>query len=311
MQQYAFPMIVMAAAVLSFASPAAAATLLVGDNQQLKLPSAAAAVAKNGDKIEIEPHQGGYFDCAVWSQNDITIEGEGQNVVITDKSCQGKALFVINGNNVTIRNLTFQRARVPDKNGAGIRAQGGNLSIADSRFINNENGILSAENPQATITILNSEFLDNGKCDPACAHGIYVNKIALLHIEHSTFRGTKQGHHIKSRALRTELIGNTIEDGPDGTSSYLVDIPIGGSLIMRDNILEKGPKSENHSTAVSIGEEGVDQPTPEITIANNKFTNDMSISTFFVRNGTATEANLTGNTFVGKVVPLSGDGSSH
>jgi len=302
--------ILSAALATSCAPRASAETLLVGDGHKLKLPSEAAAAAKDGDTIEIEPHEGGYFDCASWRQNDLTIEGKGQNVVITDKACAGKALFVIDGNNTTIRNLSFQRARVPDKNGAGIRAEGGNLRIEHSRFINNEDGILSADNPNATIAIYDSAFIDNGKCDPGCAHGLYVNKVGLLHVERCTFRRTKRAHHIKSRALRTELIGNDIEDGPDGTSSYLVDIPNGGALVMRDNVLEKGPNSENHSTAVSIGEEGVSQPTPEITIANNKFTNDLPMETLFVRNGTATPAKLTGNTFVGKVVPLSGDGSS-
>ena len=295
----------------AFGPAAVAKTLLVGSDQALKVPSAAAAVAADGDTIEIEPRQGGYFDCAVWKQNKLTIEGKGDGVVITDKPCQGKALFVIDGSDITIRNLTFQRARVPDKNGAGIRAEGGNLTIEHSRFLNNENGILAADSPKATMTIRDSEFTDNGKCDPTCSHGIYVNQLALLHIEHSVFRDTKQGHHIKSRALRTELIGDDIADLDVGTSSYLVDIPNGGAFIMRDSSLEKGPKSENHSTAVSIGEEGVTQPTPEITVSGNKFRNDMNIETIFVRNGTATDAVLTNNTFTGKIIPLSGDGSSH
>src|SRR5258708_26983509 len=53
----------------------------------------------------------------------------GADVVITDKACQGKALFVITGDDVSVRNLTFTRARVPDGNGAGIRAEGVNLRV--------------------------------------------------------------------------------------------------------------------------------------------------------------------------------------
>jgi hypothetical protein len=301
-------------ALLLAGAPACAKTLVVGDNRELKTPSAAAAVVADGDTVEIEPHEGGYFDCAIWKANNITIEGKGTGVVITDKPCAGKALFVIDGSDVTIRNLTFQRARVPDKNGAGIRAEGGNLLIEKSKFIDNENGILSASDvTKATLTIRDSEFARNGKCDPSCAHGVYVGRYAVLDIEHCVFSGTKQGHHIKSRAARTILIGNQISDGDKGTASYLVDIPNGGALVMRDNVLEKGANSENHSAAVTIGEEGVNQPTPEITIANNKFTNDMPFPTIFVRNGTATEANLTGNTLggSGKITPLTGDGATH
>lgn len=291
--------------------PAWGKTLVVGPDQELKVPSAAAAKAADGDTIVIEPLAGGYYDCAVWRANHLTIEGRGEGVVITDKTCQGKALFVIDGNDVTIRNLTFMRARVPDYNGAGIRAEGGDLRIEHSQFINNENGLLAASSSKSTITVVDSEFSGNGECTRACAHGLYVGEIALLHIEHSVFRDTHVGHDIKSRALRTELINNTIVDGMTGTSSYLVDIPNGGSLVMRNNVLEKGPNSSNHGTAIAIGEEGVSHPTPEITIANNKFTNDMNIQTIFVHNITATPAELTGNVFVGKVVPLSGDGSVH
>jgi hypothetical protein len=84
-------------------SPTASTTLKVGPNQTYKAPSAAAAVAKNGDHIEIEP--GEYFDCAVWNADNLVIEGTDSGVVITDKTCNGMGLFVIWGNNITVRNL--------------------------------------------------------------------------------------------------------------------------------------------------------------------------------------------------------------
>src|SRR5450432_1552718 len=102
---------------LSAAAPAYAKTLLVGADQELKMPSAAAAIARADDKIVIEP--GEYFDCAIWHAKGLTIEGKGDGVVITDKACAGKALFVIEGDDITVRNITFTRARVPDGNGAG------------------------------------------------------------------------------------------------------------------------------------------------------------------------------------------------
>src|SRR6185437_6045648 len=210
-------------------------TLEVGPNHKFKAPSAAIAAASDGDVVDIAPVKDGYFDCAVLRANHLTVEGRGSGVVLTDKTCQGKAIFVTVGNDITIRNITFARARVPDGNGAGIRAEGNNLTIEKSRFINNENGILAADAPNSTIRIFDSEFTRNGKCQNACAHGIYVGHIALLHIERTKFFETREGHHIKSRAERTELIRNDIEDGPSGTSSYLVDISNGGSLVMENN----------------------------------------------------------------------------
>ena len=245
-------------------SQATAKTVEVGPTRHFKVPSAAIAAAASGDTIEIDPSE--YFDCAVVTASRLTIEGTAPGVVLTDKTCQGKGIFVTEGSDITIRNITFARARVPDQNGAGIRMEGKNLTIEKSRFIDNENGILAGGSPESTLRIIDSEFVRNGKCNRDCAHGIYAGHIALLHIEHSKFFETKIGHHIKSRALRTELIGNEITDGANGTSSYLVDIPNGGSLIIKDNVLEKGPNCSNQGTAISIGAEGVTQRTAEITI---------------------------------------------
>ena len=297
------------AIALSLSAGAQANRLEVGPHQQLKMPSAAASVARAGDTIVIQPGQ--YFDCAVWTANHLTISGAGPGVVITDKTCEGKALFVVRGNDMTIRNITFTRARVPDGNGAGIRLEGRNLTVENSRFVNDENGILAGDDAGSVVTISNSEFDDNGRCESACAHGIYVGHIALLRISGSKFYDTKMGHSVKSRALRTELRNDTIEDGPAGTSSYLVDISNGGSLVMQNNILEKGPNSSNHGAAIVIGGEGVTQPTAELRISGNTFRNDQSRRTIFVRNLTATPAVLTGNTLTGPVEPLSGDGSVH
>lgn len=289
------------------AGPAVARTLEVGETREFKLPSDAIRAAKEGDRVVIDP--GEYFDCAVVAANNITIEGAKPDgsAVMTDKVCQGKALLVTAGRDITLRNLTLQRARVPDMNGAGIRAEGTNLTVERVKFVNNQNGILAAGNPQSTITIRDSEFLRNGYCSP-CAHGVYVNQLKLLRIERSKFSDTRQAHHIKSRAQRTEVIGCDIRDGDNGTASYHIDIPNGGSVLVRDTTMQKGPKAENHTTAIMIGAEGVNQPTREILIENNTMINTGDYQTFMVVNLTATEAMLKGNKLTGPVQALKGDG---
>jgi hypothetical protein len=296
----------LAAACLS--SPARAATLEVGAGKTYAAPSAAAAAAHDGDHIVIAA--GSYFDCAVWRANDLTIEGAGpEATVITDKTCNGKALFITQGNNITIRNLMLTRARVPDGNGAGIRAEGGDLTIEHVQFVNNQNGILSGPSPGKKILVRDSVFMRNGSCDSACAHGIYVGQVALLRVERSKFFETKQAHSIKSRAQRTEVIGCDIADGADGTSSYPVEVPNGGSVVLRDNHIQKGPKSENHNGGLVIGSEGVTQPTPEIVVEHNTFLVQGDYSSYLVWNLTATEADLKGNILQGNAKALHGDGS--
>ena len=132
--------------------------------------------------------------------------------------------------------------------------------------------------------------------------------LELLRVERSRFLGTREGHHVKSRAFRTEVLGCDIEDGPEGTASYLIDVPNGGAVLLRGNRLSKGPRSDNRSTAISIGAEGVDRPTPEIRIELNVFTLEGGYRTVFVTNFTATPALLRGNSLPPTVIPLRGDG---
>ena len=289
---------------IAIAGPSRGDTLKVGPSQTFQTPSAAAAVAKNGDHIEIEPGQ--YFDCAAWRADDLVIEGTAPGVVITDKTCNGMGLFVIWGDNTTVRNLTLTRSRVPDMNGAGIRLVKGSLTVDTVKFIDDQTGILGGV-PGTTVTVRNSDFDRNGICAGACAHGMYIENVDLLRVENSRFSNTRQAHSIKSRALRTEVIGCTITDGPDGTSSYLIEAPNGGALIVRDNALEKGPKSENHNAAIAIGAEGITHPTPEITITNNSFRNDGGYHTALLWNLTATTATLQDNRLSGSVIPLKDD----
>ena len=286
-----------------------ARTIEAGAGKQYPTPSAAIAAAEAGDTVAIAPGQ--YFDCAVIAKNNLTVEGVGpaNQVVMTDKACEGKALLVIRGENVTIRNLTLTRVRVPDENGAGIRGESKSITIDGVRFINNQNGILSGTEG-GSMTIRNSYFEKNGFCGGACSHGIYAGHLDLLHVENSRFFDTQHAHHIKSRALRTEVIGCDIQDGPDGTASYEVEAPNGGSVIVRNSNIVKGPNAENHTAAIMIGSEGVTQMTPEIIVENNTFRNDGTYPTIFVDNLTATEAQLSGNKIsgAGPVRPLKGDG---
>jgi hypothetical protein len=298
-------------AACGLSGPARAATLEVGAGKTYPAPSQAAAAAHDGDRIVIAA--GSYFDCAVWRANDLTIEGAGPDAtVITDKTCNGKALFITQGSNITIRNLTLTRARVPDFNGAGIRAEGGDLTIEHVEFVNNQNGILAGNLPGRKIIVRDSAFIRNGTCEGSgCAHGLYVGSLALLRVERTKFFGTKQGHNIKSRAQRTEVIGCDIADGPDGTASYSVEVPNGGDVVLRDTHIQKGPKAENHTAALVIGSEGVTQPTPEIIVEHNTFLVEGDYNSFLVFNLTATEADLKGNILQGNAKPLRGDGVIH
>lgn len=294
-----------AAILLALGGPTQAKVLSVGPDQTFKLPSAAIAAAADGDTVEIAP--GDYFDCAIVAKNQLTIVGTGPDAVLTDKTCEGKAVLVIRGHDVTVRNLTLSRARVPDGNGAGIRAEGANLTIEQTRFINDQDGILANDVPGSTIRILDSRFEDNGRCNPTCAHGATIGHVALLQIERTTFTHTLGGDHVKSSAQRTELIDDDIEDGPKGTSNYLVEIYDATSLVMRNDTLEKGPLSTNLRAAVMLSDRDKSAPA-EWIISHNHLTNDTGRPTIFIANWSGVDPTLDANSFAGEVTEASSQG---
>jgi nitrous oxidase accessory protein NosD len=287
---------------------AGAATLTVGPGQPYAVPSQAIAAAKPGDTIHIMP--GTYRDCAAWGTDNLTIEGEN-GAVLSEAICQGAGILVVNAPHATLRNVTLEGAAISEGNGSGVRANGLFLTVDHCTFRNNQDGILAANNPAATLMVRNSTFDGNGACLPnkGCAHGIYAGFVGLFRVENSRFVNTLVGHHIKSRARRTEIVGNTIEDGPGGTSSYLVDLPNGGSLVMTGNTLEKGARSQNPTAAVSIGEEGGKRKPGEIVISGNTFVN-RGRPTVFVRNAGKDLARLSDNVIKGAARALNGPGSA-
>jgi Right handed beta helix region len=294
-------------ACLLACSPAVSAkVLLVGPERSLRAPSDAAALAQDGDIVRIDP--GEYVDCAIWRADRLVLQAPDGAAHVRDRACAGKAIWVIAGADATVENITFSGARVPDQNGAGIRAEGRNLTVRNSRFFDNENGILAAPVAGSTIVIEGSAFERNGKCAANCAHGVYVNRVDRLKIVASIFREQRQGHHIKSGALALEVIGSTIEDGPDGTASYLIDVVSGGEVVVADNLMEKGPNSQNWGTAIHIGGESPKQDPSAYRISGNRFRSDNPHEVAFVRNRTIVPAVLEGNRLDGTVVPLLGPG---
>ena len=282
------------------------ATFNVGPGTPFTKPSEVVASVQSGDTVVIAP--GTYEDCVVWPKriHGLTIEGKG--AVITGPACGGKGLFVVAASDVTIRGLTFEGAKVPDHNGAGIRSEGANLTIEDSRFINNENGILAGRNMESSIIVQGSYFEGNGSCEGSCAHGIYIGAVKSLRVAQCTFVGQHHGHHIKSRALSTDIADSRIEDGAKGDASYLIDIPNGGTVSIRGNRMEKGPNSENSAAAIMIGEDGVKRadwhPTAGVRIENNQFASDMHVKTNFVRSFLETAVVVANNKLTGNVTPL-------
>lgn len=275
-----------------------AATLQVGSTRRFTSLSSALAHARRGDRIVLAA--GTYHDCAVIAVDDLTIEGAGSNTIVTGPACDNKALLVVTASHVTLRNFSLNRALNSTGDAAGIRLEGADLTVEHLRLTGNQTGIVANASPESSLIVRDSEFLQNGACtDPShsetCAGGISADRIKLLQIERSRFFETHFGSHIKSRAARTEVLNCDLQDGARGNSRYQIELPIGGALLARGNVIEKGPLSQKPEAAINIGTEGVAQPTPWIVVSRNNFAVMATYDSIFVRNATETLAMLSGN----------------
>ncbi len=225
--------------------------LQVGSDKELKTPSQAAKIAKDGDIIEINAEQ--YLgDVALWRADNLHIRGvNGRPTLIAQgKSIEGKAIWVTRCDNLIIENIAFVGTRVRDKNGAGIRSEGTNLTVRYCLFHDNENGILGGgrDVKDSTIKVENSEFSYNGVDDKrGLAHGIYINRINRFIFQYNYVHHTKSGHHVKSRAINNIIMYNKLQDEKNGISSYAIDIAEGGFAMITGNILHQSRFTENYS----------------------------------------------------------------
>ncbi len=275
----------------------------VGAGKTYAVPSAAANVAQAGDTIKIAA--GDYRgDTASWRTSNLTICGVGgrARLFADGNNAQGKGLWVVSGSNITIDNIEFRGATVPDQNGAGIRAEhGGELRILNSGFYDNENGLLAASGNGSSITIESSEFARNGRGD-GFTHNLYVNQIDRLTVNSSYFHEARIGHNLKSRARESILQNSYFMDGPTGTSSYLAEFPNGGRVVLKGNMFQKGPNADNVN-AIAFGLEGLSNPTTTLELVHNTVVITRSGGSFLAVAPGTSSVRLTANLFAGTGSP--------
>ena len=210
----------------ALACPAAARTLEVGPGKEFDRPSAAARAAFDGDTVLIEP--GEYYDCAAWSAANLTVAGRAPGVVLTDAVCQGKAVMVVTGENITVRDLTLARARSGDDNGAGVRLEAGSATFERVRFTNNQAGLMALGLP-GRIVLRDCTFEGGGVGGDRPTFAVNAGTATELEIAGSTFAATAGGQ-VRSYAGETRLRGSSIAVNHPGAG-----VEASGRLLMEDN----------------------------------------------------------------------------
>ncbi|CAN5568239.1 hypothetical protein BH11BAC1_BH11BAC1_30420 [soil metagenome] len=268
-----------------------AASWHVGAAQTYTLPSQVRQLVQDGDTVYID---GGVYmnDATKWNNSNLKIIGLGTGANRTVLRCagdipNGKGIFVFESpgacDNIYLENLVFDGAQVSDAdggNGAGVRYQANNMTVNKCKFMNCQNGILEGHGNVSTsnVYITNSEFENNGyqlPNDPTYSgyeHNIYISASAdTLWVENCFFHHPRgQANSLKTRAQRSFILYNLIDEESNGYGSWELNIAQGGLNIIIGNIIIQGQSAANHGI---VGYDAATNAIEDFYFVNNTIIN--------------------------------------
>lgn len=249
------------------------------------LQQAVDAVGEGTGTIAIAP--GTYRECAVQQAGAISYMASRPGSVTFDGvTCEGKAAFVLRGREASVSGIQFIGMAVPDFNGAGIRLETGDLTVAQSRFADSQQGILTGDDPDGRIVIDKSTFSGLGTCEGpgGCAHSIYIGDYGHLRVTRSRFERGQGGHYVKARAKVVEVAASSFDDSNGSSTNYMIDLPAGATGQITNNWFVQGEDKENYSAFIAVGAEDRLHPSDGLQIAGNdaRIVPGISRNTIFV-----------------------------
>ncbi|MBU3699914.1 MAG: T9SS type A sorting domain-containing protein [Candidatus Kapabacteria bacterium] len=295
---------------LLLSRPARADVWRVGPSQTYKVPSAVASLVKDGDEVWIDPVE--YVgDVAVWRANRLKLmvappaNDRLMAILKADgKAAEQKAIWVIKGNDCVVARIDFRDCVVPDRNGAGIRVEGTNITVSNCAFRKNQDGILAGNNLNSTIIVEGSEFEQSGAGD-GLSHAIYINHVKAFIFRYNYSHGTLVGHECKSRAHFNYIAYNRITN-EDGTGSRNIDLPNGGTSVIIGNLIHKGANAEN-GNVIGYGLEGLsDTVDNSLYISHNTVVSDRGLGTLLRTDSKTKLIRAVNNIYVGNLDVLIG-----
>ncbi|HYD24887.1 MAG TPA: right-handed parallel beta-helix repeat-containing protein [Croceibacterium sp.] len=235
-----------------------------------RLQQAVDAIGDGRGTIAIAP--GRHADCAVQTAGFVSyLAAEPGAAIFDGATCEGKAALVLRGSGAEVSGLVFQNMRVPDFNGAGIRLEQGDLTVAESWFRDSQQGILTAEDPNGRIVIDRSTFSRLGTCEGpgGCAHSIYTGDYGHLRVTRSRFEEGRGGHYVKSRAARVDIASSSFDDARGKATNYMIDLPGGAVGQISNNWFVQGRDKENYSAFIAVAAEGKAHSSAGLAIVGN------------------------------------------
>jgi hypothetical protein len=235
-----------------------------------RLQSAVDAIGDGQGTIAVAP--GRHADCAVQQGGFISyLSAEPGAAIFDGRTCEGKAALVLRGRGAEVSGLVFQNMRVPDFNGAGIRLEQGDLTVAESWFRDSEQGILTGDDAHSRLIIDRSTFTRLGTCEGegGCAHSVYTGEYGHVRVTRSRFEEGRGGHYLKSRAARVEIASSSFDDAHGQATNYMIDLPAGAVGQISNNWFVQGEDKENYSAFIAVAAEDILHSSAGLAIVGN------------------------------------------
>jgi len=276
---------IMAAGASSARDVAAPFTVVETGKSYARLQAAVDAIGAGKGTIAIAP--GTIRQCAVQTAGDIAYLASQPGATIFDGvACEGKGALVLRGRSAEVSGLVFQNIRVPDFNGAGVRLEHGNLTVAQSWFRDSQQGILTGGDPRGSLIVDRSTFTRLGTCEGSggCAHSIYAGEYGQVRVSRSRFEEGRGGHYLKSRAARIEVAASNFDDTRGKETNYMIDLPEGATGQISNNLFVQGRDKDNYSAFIAVAAEGKEHSSAGLRILGNeaRFAPGVSRSSAFV-----------------------------
>jgi len=235
-----------------------------------RLQQAVDAIGDSRGSIAVAP--GRHADCAVQTAGFVSyLSAEPGAAIFDGRTCEGKAALVLRGRGAEVSGLVFQNMHVADYNGAGIRLEKGDLTVAESWFRDSEEGILTGDDPNARLIIDRSTFSRLGTCEGAggCAHSVYTGEYGQVRVTRSRFEEGRGGHYLKSRAARVDVASSSFDDAHGQATNYMIDLPAGAVGQISNNWFVQGQDKENYSAFIAVAAEDILHSSAGLTIVGN------------------------------------------
>lgn len=184
-------------------------------------------------------------------------------------------VYIGTSSDIKIDNLDMSAAGIPPggQRMAAIYVNGAhNFTLSNSRLTDfqraNGNGIFGTSNNTGTLALENVEIARNGGAISSLTHQIYISASSTdpgftFRVRGLYSHDAHIGHLLKSRAQNTDIqdswfIGGAPQPGHRRAETYAVDVPNGGTLVFKNNVVVKDASGDGTNGALlTFGVEGL------------------------------------------------------